>query len=463
VTESVYGQVAEGSRREPPALELGELLATWRTNAELSQRQLAEVLLFASAAAIGNYEQNIRRPRLEELKAIDFALGAQGALVDLATALGTPRAFEARRSWAHNFAGTSHHVWAWLRPGPGTDEVNANLSWGPWKATLKRRTDSRGIFVTSPVSGPNPAAWVKFVQPGWADFGAGLLPPQLWTRAVDGIALADLADRPSSFLRLIARRVQPVLTSDQHLARQLAQETGTRWSIVERIFSQTGKGEVLDLRHVEDARVDFESPQMASGSAFLRAREGRAYSRAEAASLAGELIQDQVSEASIRNLEAGRHPRMRSLPAALDQVYGADGHLCRQRLDCPVGTTTFVFPAFWVGPVWIRLDSIDSEPTTVTLKWAPWAKSIRNVMPGTVVTCRTSPSSRQTPLRVEVSRRWNATVGIGDVDRAIDVNDNWHLDHMGHEYFLSQTRMMFSRALKNSSDVIDRVFGYNHH
>lgn len=107
-------------------------------------------------------------------------------------------ALSPRMSWAHNFAGPGGPAWVWLRPGSG--ENSAALWWGaPMRRQVGLGGSPGGVLVQYPVSVPNPALEVAFALPGWADFGAGSVPPDVAKGL--GIRLVAAQARVSSRFR----------------------------------------------------------------------------------------------------------------------------------------------------------------------------------------------------------------------------------------------------------------------
>ena len=138
------------------ALELPGLLRTWRRQvAGLSQAKVV-VDLSITKPALSMWENGRRTPDLASLEALDLAYGAEGALVDLALALNTPDALPARTTWAHSPQGPSTPRWAWLRPRPGRSSIEARLLWGAFAFDCSGPCSPHGLFVTSPISMPNP-------------------------------------------------------------------------------------------------------------------------------------------------------------------------------------------------------------------------------------------------------------------------------------------------------------------
>ncbi len=163
--------------QDPGGRGLSWLLRPWRTEVgRLSQPALARRIA-VSESAVSMWENGRRRPDFDQLVALDGLYRADGALVDLALALGTLEGLPPRHTWAHNPQGPSGPHWAWLRPMRGAGQIWAWLRWGAFGMECKAPCDGRGVFVTVSTSMPNPAAWFHFREPGWVDFGRGLVPP----------------------------------------------------------------------------------------------------------------------------------------------------------------------------------------------------------------------------------------------------------------------------------------------
>jgi transcriptional regulator with XRE-family HTH domain len=413
-------------------VELTWLLRTWRNDvAGLRQSAVVERLGIAKAA-LSMWESGTRRPGIADLRALDDCYGAAGALVDLALALGTPEGLPPRHVWAHNPQGPSAPHWAWLRPVPGRGRVEALLRWGAFGQEVDEAVGDKGLFVTTPVSMPNPAAWIRLAHPGWVDFGRGVIPPQLEIPRVAALAGAQVAGGGHSAAGLVAPHIVDRFTGDPVFARAVLRFFGDRPDLVIQVFStRQGWDRVTRISPLDPGATTAAPP----GPAELRAlREARALSQADAAQLATELLPDRpVTPDQVRGLEKGRRPRTPFLRPRLDTVYRADGHVCNEetgiRETTPAGAGVETrweidFPTFWIGPVWFSLEPRGRlRSGRVRLEWGVDIKHM--VVDGAAtVTCRRATHDTGS-LAVYCPRGWLVTAGMGHRPDARDVNYGW--------------------------------------
>jgi transcriptional regulator with XRE-family HTH domain len=413
--------------------ELTWLLRTWRTEvAVLSQATVAEHVQVAKGT-LGMWESGSRRPAFAQLEALDACYGAGGALVDLALALGSPRGLDPRHIWAHNPQGPSAPHWAWLRPVPGEGWVEALLRWAAFGQEVAEPAGAgdRGVFVTTPVSMPNPAVWIRLARPGWVDFGRGTPPRELGIPILPALAGAQVAGGGHSAAGLVAPHIVERFVADPVFARAVLQFFGDRPDLVTQVFS-TRQGWDRVAR-ISPPVPDPTAGEAAPGAAmFRRLREARALSLADAAKLATAMFPEQAVHADqVRGVENGRRPRTRYVRARLDAVYRADGHLCRDEVPVTEGPATSAdvrvdveIPAFWVGPVWFSLVPQGRARTgRVRLEWGSDIKHM--VFDGAAtISCRRATHDAE-HVSLFCPRGWQVTAGMGDRPDARDVNFGW--------------------------------------
>lgn len=432
----------EGSQDEPlEGSQLPWLLRSWRDRVAGVDRAQAAALVNRESGTIWAWESdNDRRcPKLGLIQRLDQGYGADGALAELALAIDTPASpLPPRRSWAHNFPGPSGPVWAWLRPSPGGNRIQATVTWGLLVATIDDPCDQMGLFVTAPVSVSNPAVQVVLECPGSVDFGTGEIPEALGPPVIDGIVrLGLIQDR--AYAHEFVRRL---VTAGKRLQRPIPGGLRGFGKVVvvahRRIAaSRNGPSEREDLT-AREPPVALAGQGCFSGGQFAALREARAMSgkaRRIAAERASELEPPTwFTVEQLRGLEEERQPRGVDYPRArLDTIYRADGFTCSERVDPVVERNSatanaairysVVFPEFWVGPVWITFEADDGAIGDVELNWPPWRKPL-TLRSGTTVSTRRAVSTSE-PLRVDVPRTWSIEAGMGMHPGAIDVSDGW--------------------------------------
>jgi len=446
-------------------MTVGVLLRAWRV--DVARMTLAEAASRAGLAesTLSQWETGRRHARrviaVDQLRALDTGYGAQGALADLVQACGTPSGLPARITWAHNRQGPSRPGWAWLRPRPGAGQVTARLLWGAFRRDISQACDDRGAFVTAPVSMPNPAVWVHLREPGWVDFGEGVVPEALGVPVLDALSGAELSEGGHSPAGLVAPSLVDRFESDPAWADEVLAFFGARSDLVERVFRtrDTG-GRVSDLTGQRPGSA-IRPPRSLPGSDYRRLREARGLSRADVATLATALLPDDpVSDDQVAVVEAGGHPQSSYLPARVDSVYRADGQTCIEAVPVRGTRSPFVvdFPLFWIGPVWFTLRAPPwREPVgDARVEWDRGFKRLR-VRSGVTVCCR-RPGPEPIPFRVVCPDGWTVTAGVGAHPDACDVNWGWlDLADPGvpsppaHELFLE----FFGRSAAEFARLVD--------
>jgi transcriptional regulator with XRE-family HTH domain len=382
-----------------------------------------------SPSALSQWETGRRRSgrlvTLRDLQALDVVYGAQGALVDIALSVGTPAGLPARTCWAHNPQGPSGPAWAWLRPRRGAGRVVARLLWGAFRLDLAEPCDDRGLFVTTPMSMPNPAVWVHLRESGWVDFGRGPVPSHLGIRTVDALVAADLGTGGHSAAGLVAPNVAARFEEDEEWAEEVLEFLGHRRDLVRSVFRAIPTREIgVDLSDSGDGTGPV--PAGFSGAEYRALREARRLSQTEVARLVTRLMpEDPVSDDQVGLVERDRTPRSRFLRARLDQVYRADGHTCVERVNVMGVRSPFCaeLPAFWIGPIWFTFRANTDAMADARIEWGQHHKRMR-VRSSTTVTCR-RPTTEPTPFVVCCPEGWTVEAGLGARPDARDVNWGW--------------------------------------
>lgn len=418
-------------------IELPWLLRTWRTReAKVTQKGVSSQLFQSSHTTLCEWERGTRPVPVERLRELDTVYAAGGALVDLAMALGTPKALPPRRTWTHNFAESGGPVWMWLRPVPGTGRVAAVARWAAFAYDCVELCDDRGVFCTSRTSMANPALWVELPEPGWIDFGQGELPSTLGLRQIDVMPVCRVVGDGHSTAGLVAPPVVERFLSDAAFADDVVEFFAQSQEVVRSVFStRRGWDRIDDLTdYGQRCTLPAIGPRF-SGKQYRTLREGRGLSQNDAATLATELLPDdrdrrgrarKVTVENIRGVEEGRNPRPRYLRSRLDRVYRADGRTGTEAVEPKRSGDAYVFdfPNFWIGPVWFAFAASDDRSAVVRIDWHESHKEMR-VADGVVMTCR-RPINAPHPFVVSCPAGWRVIGGMGFLPDAEDVNLGWH-------------------------------------
>lgn len=412
-------------------VDLGWLLRTWRVKVAGVAASDAAAALGVGRSTVANWESGLRRPNHDALAALDALYRADGALLGLAGAFGSPRGLDPRSEWWHNYSPGGGPAWAWARCEQAAAVVELQLRWGPLALRVQRRLDSRGLIVTVPASVPNPPVHARIDPPGWIDFGQGRIPRSLGVSTLGALAHVHLADPADHALWITVDRLRPVLNRDGRWVDKLKGLLGQRGDLVSDALTQSAPPTaVTDL--AGHAPSGSRAPCTWSGSRYRALRQARGLSQAEAAARATALAPALgVSDDQIALLEGGGQPRVPDLPGRLDVVYRADGQSLRQAiptLSADDGTMTISPPSWWVGPIWLtpraEKKAVDAMPREVVLRWPPWEHRVR-LQPGTTLTTRKAPDQDQ-PLTVDLPAGWKLSAGLGARPDAIDINHGWH-------------------------------------
>lgn len=416
---------------------VNELLHVWRervlglTKAEFS-RKLAGIGIPPGTWEVNlsryetTREKNHRRPNREILHQIDVSANAGGAIVDLARAIGTPNVFSPSKSWAHNFQPPHGPNWIWIRFPQPSPIVEVQMRCGAFSLFLNKRIDDEGIFVTAPYSTSTPPILVKLSEPGWVNFGRGVIPEALGFELVSGLEEASRSERLRRFVESVTRSS---LTE------------GQPWKENVRSFLGIGSKTAVATSEVV---MDYPTPISTSpmfgeeidrnltlkGEWLNAIRLSEGMSLREVANLATELDPSSpVSHTTIQRLEEGKHVReFQSINLRLDTIYGADGRTCLTE-GFKVGGSNppqFVFPTYWVGPVWLELKRTKGNSTgDVHLKWGGWQRKFK--LTGNVILsfrkCERKPHID--PLLVLPPLGWTVKCGVGWPNEVTDINDDW--------------------------------------
>lgn len=459
-----------------PLTDRGLLLRWWRKDlAELSLEAAARAAGVRSQTTVHNWESGrTEGPSGAQLKLLDQRYRASGALLGLYSAIRTPDALEAAAQWWKNFQGPSGPCWAWLRVQSKQSTV-ARVEAGPFAVDVEVPAGS-GVFVQAYAFTNNPPVHVTLAHRGWADFGYGIVPPQIGVPIVDAAADAVIGPRqlPDPALLTATKVWLPGLFgSHDRWFDELKMRLGHRVESTRQTLLAAAKGPFgtgSDLRGSHASREDVQRRWDASRFETLRLARGLSLSDLADASSALDQTLPTISRDHIHRFEHGATPRVPQFVERLDMALGADGQTCTVAVDSTrVGPALIDvnFPSFWIGPVWIQFLAPQSKGTVgirserndlrpvktgakARLTWKPWHKSLL-VRDGVVVTTRKA-AVNQRPLRVEFPPGWNVIAGVGVHPRAVDVNEGWGLvtteaafDSLRHYYGILDQALRHTR------------------
>lgn len=400
------------------------LLRTWRTEvARLTQSQVAKAVV-TTKSVISMWENAERGITFDHLHALDRCYRAGGALADVGLAMGTPDGLLPRTSWVHNPQGGSGPVWAWCRPQSERQDITIQVRWGAFTMKNSSSCDDQGIFLTSPISMPNPPVWIDLAEPGWVDFGRGEIPAQLGIPTFDALPDLGIATGGHSAAGLVARDVVERFLTDEAFARAVLEFFGEPRGVVRTVFSTPDAPKAL--RNLANGAPPASHHRAFTGQQWRALRDCRCLSRARAARQATALLPDhEVTDDQIAELEKGGNPRTPLLRSRLDRVYDADGYTGIEEVKPRSWKPPFVFdfPAYWIGPIWFMFLSQNDTTTLAELRSGLASKQL-HVKAGTTVTCR-RPARDAAPFVVTCPRGWSVAAGVGMHAAAWDVNWGW--------------------------------------
>ena len=427
-----------------PWSEPGDILRWWRSEIlGWSQQQLA-VHLSVGSSTVSNWENGSRQISLD-LVALDGALDAGGVLVALLQAVGTTRGLAPGRVWTKVFPGPSTPVWMWVRSRGRALTIEGE--WGVVSVQTEVTLEPNGLFVTVGGSVADSPVVVQLSSPGWADFGRGVLPGNLPEAQI--IAAIDHV-RPSS--------AQGVFMD------LFVGDLGDRLQRFEPEPGTGGAGLPADPLAAFAHRYARATPHRPAGpwppvpdgadsierSRFAALRKARGLSLNQTVERLAVETGVACSRDTLRRFEMDRgEPFDRSLPAALDHVLGAEGHLALTTLRTSSGPGTVSIPFFWHGPVWIAVDSPGAE-VTVELRWAKWARVLTGGPPLLLISHYADPSA---PLRILCAPGTEWTVGLGRPAGALPINHGWApVSVEAAQEALQSTRAAILDALSGTGD-----------
>lgn len=423
-----------------PSGSSGSLLRAWRIHEGMTQDELA-AQLFVTPASVSAWETGVRRIARHTLLRLDDEWDARGCLVDLVRAIGTPQGYpEPRRYWPHVFPQDSGPIWIWIRSPAGGDP-SGRFHAGPNGVVFAspredgRKSHVRGLFLTVGLWDRRWPMHVMLDEPGWVDFGRGVLPPWLngparVAKAVADIELVDPQDREVGYFLARMRRLDrgDPATLGTRMRELFGAERYDRYTRAWQIGGAQGGAPSVTGKGTEPSPP---ATPAARREVHHRLRVARGMSRADAAAAVSALVHapaTPVTEDHIYNYESGRRSRVRHLPAMLDVVYDAGGWTCHDVVD-PQREGPGVFrvdlPAFWVGPITIDVGpdeayNGDARFDITSLWWhneSPLGPGARRFTYAVTM--------RQDPLRITVPAARTVQVHLGHSPRAVDLNRHW--------------------------------------
>lgn len=385
----------------------------------LSQRDLAAHLGVARTA-VSNWERGARSASID-VDRLDAALAGDGALGGLAWAVGTPWGLPPARVWTNVYRGPSSPVWMWIRAEAPRIVVEAE--WGLYGLEIDGELPPNGRFITLGASIDESPLRVVLSQPGWVDFGRGSLPDEMPDAevhdAIDIMKPSSAAGDPFNDLlsaNLAASMERPVRSSRGRGGGPLGS--------LSNFLDDLAAG---DRPNAGRHPLPEEGRDAQDRSGYARLREARKLSLGDAVLRLAAQTGISIGKDTLRRFEAGTgRPSHPLLPAALDHVLGANGHLALEAIRSGTGPGTVVFPDYWNAPIWLEFDreTTTSAPAAAgaggpvaELQWGGWRRVVGGALPLAVI----SHGAPRT-LRIDTAPtiRWSAGVGRRPGARPID-------------------------------------------
>ncbi|MGI9597834.1 MAG: helix-turn-helix domain-containing protein [Acidimicrobiales bacterium] len=402
----------------------GELLRWWRTDvAGLSQRQLAEELGVARTA-VTNWERGSRMASIDADR-IDEAMKADGVLAGWLWSFDTPAALDPRLVWSTVYPGASSPVWMWVRSPQASIGIQAE--WGMYRFEGDIELGENGLLVTVGVSIEASPVAVLLSGPGWVDFGRGEVPPNVaGAPVVDAVDMVMPSSASGVFTELLATNIAKQFEDAElpEIARLRDEALKPDETFLKGVAQpakpdESDGGDGLSSDGSEDERGRRDRAR------FTRMREARQLSLAETSQRLASMTTTTAGKDTLRRFEANiGEPHDPLLPAALDHVLGAEGHLALVEISSGSGTASVSVPRYWQGPVWI--DFRTTEPDSfesgwiAELQWGNWHRLIEGELPQLIVN-----HAALIPLRILAAPEIEWTAGLGRRPGAKPINHGW--------------------------------------
>ena len=379
--------------------------------------------------------QKIHDPyfKRDELTAIDHALGAQGAFLDMAWAMGygvmkaegrvAGPILQASRRWEHNFVDHDGPVWIWVRPqGESSNKKPfVTMHCGPGTFQLKGKPAGKSFLCHLPLCYPALPFIVELEFAGNVDFGRGVVPVQLDQNMIH---IGVLTEAYMPIIELPKKRTDGFQASLRANTRESHAWVGR--------LTNSGDGSVWS-RWSEGRNPPIVVPAVEPITNLEEIRIRRGFSRNELCDAVNSLLGDHsFTEATYRTFEGNPQAlavpyadraakeRRRAQLVAVDTVLGCHGLLAQTEVACTSEEKGYVwnvhFPSNWIGPTWIRCTPRNVDDfTSATLWWGEWSKEFTFNGEMSVV-LRQSPGSlerRDSLSLIFHHDGWQVTAGIG--------------------------------------------------
>jgi transcriptional regulator with XRE-family HTH domain len=413
-------------------------LRWWRTDVlGLSQQQVA-ARLSVKPTALSNWENGARTISID-LDHVDRALDGGGVLGGLLWAFGTPNGLEPNELWTKVFPGDPTPVWMWIRSE--APRVQITSEWGIARIEFDLDLPPNGLFVTVGSSVAEAPVIVQLSEPSWTDFGRGDLPDEipgaLILPAIDHarrsggsgtfyeLFFGNLGDR---FSRSRSRQLAGLNRSAPRSLANFFKRFANAGSNAETTSSPVPWARASDTTGGCPSEESCEP--LPSGSApadrlrFARLRRARQLSLVDAVGRLTVLADIDISKDTLRRFETGvGEPHDRLLPAALDQMLGADGRLAMVELRADEGSGAVRVPPYWFGPMWFEFTGPD-RVVTVTLHWGDWSRDVTGRLPLQLVYHHSAGAQ---PLRITAAPDvgWRVGLGRNPMPGAVSIDYGW--------------------------------------
>lgn len=385
-----------------------------REAARLTQRAAA-VRAHCSHSAISQWEKGHgHHVSRKDVAALDATYGEGGALLAVVDALRGEAAVPADEEWAaHPPVGP---VWGWFR---SPEQTVARVTWGPWRADIAVPGPD-GVVVTAPTAMPNPPLIVRFDSPGRVDVAAGYPPRWIACPVVDGLSVVRIAPDAPATLPALARVLMQLFP-------------GQAATTVDRLTEGRGLG--VQLAQYAKRRTHYEATRVPGCAAARPVRCNAALAR-RARGAWGLGLRSAASEASripgvatitpwqVRRLEERRFPSVEGA-AALDMLYRLDGRMLCAEVNRARDHLVVRFPSFWVGPVWVLVETAGVPGHELVIAWGGHRKHLCLGRDAAVTFRKSFPED--VALRLSARGYW-ISAGLGRYPGATDVNAEWRFD-----------------------------------
>ncbi|MGI9612899.1 MAG: helix-turn-helix domain-containing protein [Acidimicrobiales bacterium] len=404
----------------------GDILRWWRTDVLGSSQQQVASRLSVKPTALSNWENGARAMSIDP-NLVDAALDGNGVLGGLLWAFGTPKGLDANTLWTKVFPGDPTPVWLWIRSDAPSLHVLAE--WGIARVAFEVEMPPNGVFLTVASSVAEAPVLVQLSEPAWADFGRGDLPDEIpGAMILPAIEHASRSEDTGTFHELFFRNLGDRFSRSR--SRQLAGLNRAAPRSLAGFFNRFGSNNDRSAHVPRSSECSERVPwPQRSGTSdaetrarFATLRQARQLSLVDAIGRLAELADIEISKDTLRRFETGvGEPHDRLLPAALDQMLGADGHLAVLELRADEGSGAVRVPPYWFGPMWFEFSGPDRE-VTVTLQWGDWSRNITGRLP---LRLAYHHSAGDQPLRVTAAPDIAWRVGLGRRSGATDINHGW--------------------------------------